>query len=199
MWQEFVTPYLIVELLSPGTEKDDLGSKVRDLGKPTTKWDVYERILRVPFYVVFDSPLETLHDRYENRLRVFVLERMQYREVEILGPNPRFWFEELELGIGVWEGVHQGFRGKWLRWYDAAGEWIPTEAEARASAEAQLVSTEAQLDSERSARSMAEAQAEAERSARRSAIPRLVALGLTVEQIAEAIALSVAEVEEAME
>ncbi len=167
IWQECVTPYLIVELLSPGTEKDDLGSRVRELGKPPTKWDVYERILRVPFYVVFD--------RYDNHLRVFVLERTQYREVDIVGPNPKFWFDDLELGIGVWEGAYQGFMGKWLRWYDAAGNWIPTEVEARLSAEAQL---------------------EAERSARRSAIPRLIALGLTAEQIAAAIGLSVAEVEE---
>jgi Uma2 family endonuclease len=191
MWQEFVTPYLMVELLSPGTEKEDLGSKVRDLGKPPTKWEVYERILRVPFYVVFD--------RYHTHLRVFVLERMQYRQVEIAEPNPRFWFDELELGLGVWEGMYQGFMGKWLRWYDASGEWIPTEAEARVSTEAQLVSTEAQLVSTEAQLVSTEAQLEAERSARRSSIPRLVALGLTVEQIAAAIGLSVAEVEQAIE
>jgi len=28
MWQEFVSPFLVVELLSPGTEAEDLGSKV---------------------------------------------------------------------------------------------------------------------------------------------------------------------------
>jgi Uma2 family endonuclease len=63
VWQEGVNPFLVVELLSPGTEGEDLGQNIRELGKPPLKWEVYERILRVPFYVVFE--------RYENRLRVF--------------------------------------------------------------------------------------------------------------------------------
>jgi Uma2 family endonuclease len=165
MWQEFVAPYLIVELLSPGTEGDDLGSKVRAIGKPPTKWEVYERILRVPFYVVYD--------RYQNQLRVFTLEQTHYKEVEISDSNPRFWFEDLALGLGVWQGFHQGFEGRWLRWYDAAGEWIPSAPEAQQTAETALA---------------------AERSARRSAVPRLVSLGLTPDQIAETIGLSLEEV-----
>ena len=55
------------------------------------KWEVYERILRVPFYVVFD--------RYEQQLRVFVLKQARYRSVEL--NEPRYWFEPLELGIGI--------------------------------------------------------------------------------------------------
>jgi Uma2 family endonuclease len=202
IWQEFVTPYLVVELLSPGTEKEDLGTKVRELGRPPTKWEVYERILRVPFYVVFD--------RYDNHFRVFVLEQTKYREMEILGPNPRFWFDDLELGIGVWEGMYEGFQGKWLRWYDASGDWIPTESEARAEAEAakqiaeaakQIAEAAKQIaesakQSAEAAKQIAEAQLEEERSARRSAIPRLVTLGLTVEQIAAAIGLSVEVVQQ---
>jgi Putative restriction endonuclease len=41
MWQEGVSPTLVVELLSPGTEDEDLGRKpVREVGKPPTKWEV---------------------------------------------------------------------------------------------------------------------------------------------------------------
>ena len=49
MWQEGVNPFVMIELLSPGTENDDLGEKLREIGKPPMKWEVYERILRVPF------------------------------------------------------------------------------------------------------------------------------------------------------
>jgi Uma2 family endonuclease len=164
-WQEGISPFLVVELLSPGTEDEDLGQKLRELGKPPLKWEVYERILRVPFYVVFD--------RYEQRLRVFALEQGHYRAIALT--EPRYWFEELGLGLGVWSGRHQGAEGQWLRWYDAAGDWIPTDGERADRAE--MIAT-------------------AEAQARREAIPRLKALGLSVAQIAVALGLSVTEVED---
>ncbi|NET61117.1 MAG: Uma2 family endonuclease, partial [Symploca sp. SIO2E6] len=58
MWQEVVAPFLVVELLSPGTEDEDLGLTERKKEKPPTKWEVYEKILQVPYYVIYD--------RYEN-------------------------------------------------------------------------------------------------------------------------------------
>lgn len=168
IWQESVSPFLVVELLSPGTEDEDLGRKIREIGKPPLKWEVYERILRVPFYVVFD--------RYENQLRVFTLVGNRYQPVDLL--EPRFWFEELEIGIAVWEGAYENVTGKWLRWYYRDGQWIPTNAEARRSAEQQ---------------------AEVEAEARRSAIPRLATLGLTTTQIAEALSLPLTEVEQQLQ
>jgi Uma2 family endonuclease len=179
VWEEGISPFIIVELLSPGTEDDDLGTKIRELGKPPTKWEVYERILRVPFYVIFD--------RYENDFRVFSLEGGRYQQQNLA--EPKIWFEDLQLGLGVWEGRYQGFEGKWLRWYRTSGEWIPTDAEA-----CQLAET--QVERERSARQQAETQLEQERSARRSAIPRLLSLGLTTEQIAESLGLTIQEVEQ---
>jgi hypothetical protein len=168
----------VVELLSPGTEDEDLGRKpVREVGKPPTKWEVYERILQVPFYVVYD--------RYENLLRVFTLEQGRYQSVEIDRDNPRFWFDTLGLGLGVWQGLYQGVEGKWLRWYNAQGEWVPTPIE--------------QLGVERSSKQLAESQLQAERSTRRSAITRLLALGLTVEQVAEALGFSTSEVQQEIE
>jgi Uma2 family endonuclease len=169
-WQEGISPFLVIELLSPGTEDEDLGQKLRELGKPPLKWEVYERILRVPFYVVFD--------RYEQQLRVFALEQGHYRSIELA--EPRYWFEELGLGLGVWSGRHQGAEGQWLRWYDAAGDWIPTDGER------------AGLNADRADRAAAIATAEAQ--ARREAIPRLKALGLTPEQIAAALGLDISDI-----
>ena len=31
--------------------------------------------------------------------------------------------------MGLWQGEFQGIERLWLRWYDAQGNWIPTEAE----------------------------------------------------------------------
>jgi Uma2 family endonuclease len=115
-WQEGRRPFLIIELLSPGTEAEDLGQTLRSVDKPPTKWQVYEQSLSIPYYILFD--------RYENQLRVFELVRTKYHSVEV--PEQRFWFEELELGIGVWQGKYQETQGLWLRWYDAAGNWIST-------------------------------------------------------------------------
>jgi len=128
IWQEGVVPFLIVELLSPGTEDEDLGQTVRDADKPPTKWNVYERILRIPYYLVFS--------RYTGELRVFELMGVRYQALAIA--QNRFWLPEIELGLGVWQGRYQEVEGRWLRWYDAYGHWLPTIQERAEQAELQL-------------------------------------------------------------
>jgi Uma2 family endonuclease len=139
IWQEGVAPFLVVELLSPGTEDEDLGRTVRAIGKPPTKWEVYEKGLRVPFYGVYD--------RYTNVFRLFQLVAMRYQEVSLT--NQRFWFDELELGLGVWSGRYAGTVGEWLRWYDAAGDWVPTADERAAQATQQAAQAIQQVVQER--------------------------------------------------
>ena len=140
VWQEGVNPFIVVELLSPGTEKEDLGdfaeseeanpseaSETQESnGQPTRaipprKWEVYERILRVPYYAVFS--------RYSNRLRGFKLDGGHYHEQAIDVDNPQFWIPELNLGLGLWQGEFEGINRRWLRWYDALGNWVLTDAE----------------------------------------------------------------------
>ena len=120
MWQEKVSPLVVVELISPGTEEEDLGLTEQEPNKPPTKWRVYERILQVPYYFVFS--------RYTNELRTFRLVNHRYRE-QIL-TEPRFWIPELELGIGLRSHSYQNLQRPWLRWYDADGNWIPTPEES---------------------------------------------------------------------
>jgi Uma2 family endonuclease len=118
VWQEGVNPFLVVEFLSPGTEEEDLGQTVRRVDRPPTKWEVYERILRIPYYIIYD--------RYQNQLRVFRLNGTRYEA--LLVPDGRLWLEEMQLGLGLWQGSYQGTTGLWLRWYDETG-WILTPAE----------------------------------------------------------------------
>jgi Uma2 family endonuclease len=119
IWEESVDPFLVVELLSPGTEADDLGQNLREVNQPPTKWQVYEQVLRIPYYVLFD--------RYVHEFRLFRLEGTRYQAVDISGQG--YWFEELGLGLGVWSGWYDRHEGQWLRWYTRSGEWVPTLAE----------------------------------------------------------------------
>ncbi|WP_036832114.1 MULTISPECIES: Uma2 family endonuclease [Planktothrix] len=118
-WQEGVNPFVIVELLSPGTEAEDLGQTLREINQPPTKWEVYEQVLRIPYYVVFS--------RYTNQLRVFQNSASRYHELTV--SDSRIWMPELELGLGLWQGCYQEITGCWLRWYDQNQNWIPTPTE----------------------------------------------------------------------
>lgn len=119
VWQEGVNPFVVVELLSPGTEKEDLGLTLREINQPPTKWEVYEQILRVPYYVVFD--------RYTDIFKAFVLTGDRYVEQDLT--QPKLWIEGLQLGLGLWQGFYQGLERQWLRWFDANGQWMPTPVE----------------------------------------------------------------------
>jgi Uma2 family endonuclease len=132
VWQEGISPFLVVELLSPGTESEDLGRRLREINQPPTKWEVYERILRIPYYVVYD--------RYENNLRVFKISGGRYEAIAL--SENRIWLENLGLGLGLWQGTYRNFSSLWLRWYDRTG-WISTLVE-KAEAESQSAEVERQ-------------------------------------------------------
>mgnify|MGYP000341309884 FL=1 len=70
MWQEIIDPLVMVEFLSPKTEKEYLGRTLREVNQPPTKWEVYERIVRVPYYVIFDV--------YTDQLQAFQLVAARY-------------------------------------------------------------------------------------------------------------------------
>lgn len=174
IWQEGISPFVIVELLSPGTAKEDLGENFHSdpeaaaldqernhteaenplngentgfqtntqSGRretPPSKWQVYEQILRVPYYVVFS--------RYTNKVRFFQLVGGHYQEQIVNPESPQIWIPELEIGLGLWQGDYTGITRPWLRWYDASGNWIPTDAEeAQARAQdAEVRASQAEL------------------------------------------------------
>ena len=114
-WQEKVSPLIVVELLSPGTEEEDLGQTTSQPGKPPTKWEVYERILRVPYYVIYS--------RYSQELQVFRLVRNRYRMAPLT--EGRLVIPEIELSLGLWQGDYLGRNQLWLRWMTVDGELIP--------------------------------------------------------------------------
>ncbi|NCJ06712.1 hypothetical protein GS597_09370 [Synechococcales cyanobacterium C] len=125
VWQERVNPFVVVELLSPGTEKEDLGQTERAPGAPPTKWQVYEQTLRVPYYILFD--------RYTNNLRAFHLVGGHYQPLDFT--KQRIQISEWSLSLGVWQGVYEGIERLWLRWFDSEGQLILSAEERAEQAE----------------------------------------------------------------
>jgi Uma2 family endonuclease len=117
IWEEQVNPLIVIELLSPSTQQQDLGKDSRKPNQPPRLWDVYEKIVKIPYYVTF-------HDE-KNELQIFKRVKHRYR----LQPDDYLWIPELELGLGLWLGTYQGWERQWLRWYDAEGDWVPTPVE----------------------------------------------------------------------
>ncbi|KAM3107836.1 Uma2 family endonuclease [Phormidesmis sp. 146-33] len=200
VWQEAVHPFVVIELLSPGTEKEDLGENAAPesseisvvsnengqptLEKPPRKWDVYEKILRVPYYIVFS--------RYTNQLRFFQLTGGHYQEQSV--ESDRLWIPELKLGLGLWQGQFEGIdplrvsrRDRlWLRWYDEQGNRVLTDTEyARQQAEQERQ----QAEQERQRAIQAETQL-------KQVVLNLIASGMTVAQVAQLTGLEPAVIEQ---
>jgi Putative restriction endonuclease len=125
---------------------------------PIGKWRFYEKILKVPNYIIFEPEFGLL-EVYRLREDNYVLELP-----DVAG---RHWFAELGLFLGAWRGPKSGRNGYWLRWWDAQGQLLPWGVEQlqqaqqinqerqRADAaqlkadEAQLKADEAQLKADR--------------------------------------------------
>lgn len=119
IWDEGIAPAVVVELLSPGAEKEDLGQTTASEDQLPTKWEVYERILQTPYYIVYD--------RYTGSLQGYQLLDGHYQPLAI--QNKRISLSQLGISIGLWQGEYEGRIREWLRWLDADNHWIPTPLE----------------------------------------------------------------------
>lgn len=168
-WQEAVNPFVVIELLSPGTEKEDLGRSLRDASQPPNKWSVYEQILRIPYYFVFD--------RYTDEFQAFGLMMNEYQPLQPDGLG--VWLKEAELGLGLWQGGYQGVERLWLRWYDRDGAWLPTPTDLAAQQAAQE-KQRAELATQQAAQEKQRAELASQRAERLAA--QLRALGVEPEE-----------------
>ncbi len=146
MWQEQVSPIVVVELLSPSTEKEDLGQTVSQPGSPPTKWEVYEQILQVPYYVTFS--------RYTNLMQAFQLIDGKYQPANLT--DGRLVIPQIGLSLGLWYGSYKNKSRLWLRWFTAQGNLILTPEEKLVEAQQETIAAKLQAD---------QAQQEAERLA----------------------------------
>ncbi|NEP82266.1 MAG: Uma2 family endonuclease [Okeania sp. SIO3B3] len=128
VWDEKVNPLVAVELLSPGTEEEDLGQTPRKQGEPPNKWEVYESILRVPYYVTFNW--------YTDEMQAFHLEGDRYQRAKLI--QGRLLVPEVELSLGLWQGSFNRINRLWLRWMTMKVDLILTPEEEATVAKQEL-------------------------------------------------------------
>ena len=139
VWAEGARPFLAIELLSPSTQNEDLGLTERKPDAPPTKWEVYEQILEIPYYIVYDH--ETLV------LRAFRNENGRYRELSV--HHGQIPIPEIDLELRLWQGTFMDQEATWLRWYDASGTMIPTGREDAHQQRAEKEKERAEKEKER--------------------------------------------------
>lgn len=83
---------------------------------PYGKLYFYERILKVPTYVIFDPQAVELEVRQ--------LENGRYG-IQEADSQGRYWIPALQLFLGVWYGKRLEQTIHWLRWWDEAGNLLP--------------------------------------------------------------------------
>ena len=198
LWREHIAPLIALEFASGNgdEERDRTPLSRTDEGvvtKPGKFW-VYERVMRIPYYGIYQVN--------NGRLEVYRLIDGYYQLLEL---NQRGHFPIAPLGVelGLWQGSYQNQTMLWLRWWDEEGNLLLIGDERaeleRLRGEQQRERAEQErlrAEQERLRAESAEQARQAEFQARRDAIPRLLGMGLSAEQVAEALSLSVEEVAE---
>jgi Uma2 family endonuclease len=170
LWREYIVPTIAIELASGDGSQERDNTPLSRLPEGNTqkpgKFWVYEQIIRMPYYAIYT--IKT------SQLEVYNWVNTRYRR---LSPNERghYPIEPMGIELGVWEGSYQNQTQRWLRWWDSEGNLLLTGSE-RAALERQ--------------------RADRAEQAQRNAIPQLLAMGLTVDQIAQALSLSVEHVQQ---
>ena len=184
LWREHIAPLIALEFASGNGDEERAHTPLSrtDEGvvtKPGKFW-VYERVMRIPYYGIYEIN--------SGRLEVYRLIDGYYQLLEL---NQRGHFAIASLGVelGLWQGSYQNQTMLWLRWWDEEGNLLLIGDER---AELERLRGEQQREIAESA----EQARQAEFQARRAAIPRLLGMGLSAEQVAEALGLSVEEVME---
>lgn len=113
MWQEVISPLLVVEFVSGD------GSEEHDQTPNSGKFWVYERAIKASYYLIWDP--------FRVRLELFELIRGRYHPLTA-NADGRFPVPELEVEFGVWNGVYQGLPADWLRVWEN-GRLVPTPEE----------------------------------------------------------------------
>jgi Uma2 family endonuclease len=121
MWQEIVSPLIVLEFVSGN------GDEERDATPYQGKFWVYEQAVRVPFYGIYDVS--------EASIEVYHLINGRYQLLPA-NSHDRYPLEPLGVELGIWQGVYQNAELPWLRWWDASGNLLLTGAE-RAERESQ--------------------------------------------------------------
>lgn len=140
---------------------------------PLGKWFFYEQVLQVPNYVIFEPGSGALEVYRLDDLGCYQLRQPDERE--------HYWIAEMNLFLGTWQGTRENRSGYWLRWWDQHGNLLLWGSEL--------------AERERREKDSALQRAEQAEQARREAVSRLLGMGLSAEQVAEALGLPVEHID----
>jgi len=115
IWSTGIRPSIVMEFVS-GDGKDE-----HDKTYGKGKFWVYEQGIGAKYYVIFD----TFHGGH---LELYELVRDRYRPVL---PNSRghYPIADLDVELGVWQGVHEKVECLWMRFFDSNGIMLPSGPE----------------------------------------------------------------------
>ncbi|NEO85073.1 MAG: Uma2 family endonuclease [Spirulina sp. SIO3F2] len=154
LWKEIIPPSIVIEFVS-GT-----GAEERDTTPWKGKFWVYETAIRPAYYAIYEVK--------KAKVEVYQLVSTRY---QLLKPNAkgRFPLEELEVELGIWQGVYHHVELPWLRWWDTAGNLLLTGPE--------------QAKQERQKAEAAQIEAEQERQKNMQLMAKLRELGVDPEAL----------------
>ncbi|MEA5549913.1 Uma2 family endonuclease [Anabaena cylindrica UHCC 0172] len=118
LWREYIPPLIAIELASGnGDEERDTTplSGLKEGEKPGKFW-VYERIIRIPYYAIYEVN--------NDKLEVYHLVDFSYQKMQ---PNERGHYPIPPLGVelGLWQGSYLNNPEQlWLRWWDLDGNLL---------------------------------------------------------------------------
>lgn len=165
LWREFITPTIALEFASgDGSEERDRTPLSRSTGGETIrpgKFWVYEQVMRIPYYGIYQITDETLE--------VYHLVDRTYQRMT---PNERghYSIPPMQVELGLWRGSYASHANElWLRWWDEAGNLLLTGQEA-----AEVERNRANVAEERA--NLAEEQARQEQQKRSQLAERLKSL-----------------------
>lgn len=177
LWREYISPFIALELASgSGAEERDQTPLSRTSEVKATKpgkfW-VYEQVMRIAYYGIYQIT--------NGHLEVYHLVDGYYQQI-LANERGHYAIETLGVELGVWQGSYQNQVQLWLRWWDGKGNLLLTGAER------------AEIEKARAER--AEQKVEKALLVQKNAISKLLAMGLSVEEVSDTLGLSVEEVQE---
>ena len=155
VWYEERTPDVVIELLSPRTEANDRGPKMK----------IYASTLKVDEYYLYD-PIDAEFEAYELQQGMYVAKTPD--------DEGRVFSRKLGLWLGPYDAVFGGETVRFLRWFTPEGELLRTDRE-------DFDQASAALEEQRARAAEASALAEEQRARAEAMAARLRALGLDPE------------------
>lgn len=126
LWRDRVPPMIVIEYVSGN------GGEERDRTPGVGKFWAYEQAVRAQYYAIYEPD--------NGRVELFRLVGGRYVPVPS-NERGHYPVEPMGVELGIWQGTYRNMTMGWLRWWEAAGNLLPS-AEERADEVSRQVEAE---------------------------------------------------------